>query len=199
MIAGIPIAAIVLAAGTSQRMGARNKLLLPWGKVTILESVVDAATASFCSEVIVVLGHEANSVRNALQRRPVRFAMNDDFESGMASSIVAGVKSIGNPAAGVMILLGDMPSIRTSTLNGLCKEFRQHDGTRIVAPTADGWQGNPVLFPASLRDELMALTGDHGAKPLLEEHADQLITVPIHDTGILRDIDEPEDLKRLGK
>jgi molybdenum cofactor cytidylyltransferase len=193
MIPEAPIAAVVLAAGTSQRMGSDNKLLLPWEDKTIIGSVVDAAAAADCSEVIVVLGHQADSVRRALMDRPVQIAMNDDFETGMASSIVKGVQATGNPAAGIMILLGDMPAIRTETLNELCTEFRRHGGTRIVIPVADGRQGNPVLFPISLRAELLALSGDKGAKSLLTKYNDQLVTMQVDDRGILNDIDRPED------
>ena len=194
MSSPVPIAAVVLAAGCSRRMGAQNKLLLPWGDGTVIEAVVRAVLDSGLGVVRIVVGHEAEEVRQVLSSLPVEFVLNHRFAEGMASSIAAGVNAVEDSASGFMILLGDMPSVRPETLRRLCSVFCGDGGGGMVAPYLDGRQGNPVIFPASMREELAALEGDRGAKSLLARHAVRVTAVDVHDSGILADIDTPAEL-----
>lgn len=187
------ITAIVLAAGTSQRMGTQNKLLLPWGDSTIVATVVDTVVSAGPDETIVVIGPEAATMKKVLGNRPIRFVVNERFKEGMASSIVCGIQAAANPEIGIMLLLGDMPSILTKTLTNLCHLFRQQEGKCIVAPVMNGRQGNPVIFPPVLRPQLLQLTGDRGPKLFLEKYKEMLVTLPVTDPGIFIDVDTQVD------
>ena len=182
---------IVLAAGLSRRLG-RNKLLLPLGLKPILVWTVENALASPLDEVIVVTGHQEEAVEAAISHLPVRIVHNPDYAEGQSTSLKAGVRGSSPWTEGFVFFLGDQPLIGADIVTALLERFRR-DHPLLVAPVFAGKQGNPVLVSAKLRKELLALTGDAGARPLIETHADALATVEINQPAIRMDIDREED------
>ncbi|MFB0515119.1 MAG: NTP transferase domain-containing protein [Candidatus Neomarinimicrobiota bacterium] len=191
------IAAIVLAAGSSDRMSPGNKLLLPvQGKPIIIKSLDNVIQAGY-APVVVVLGCEMESVREVLVGRRVDVAANPDWEKGLSSSIKVGIRSLPENLAGALLMLADMPLVQVATLINLKKRFLAGDGTKIVFPTYGKRQGNPVLFPARLFPELLELEGERGAKSLLRKYAADAVPVPVQSDEVLMDCDTPEDYRRI--
>jgi len=188
------IAGIVLAAGLSRRMG-RPKLLLDWGGKSVIRRVVEQVQAGGVDEVIVVLGHEAAAIRKALSGLPVRFAENSEPEAGQASSIACGVSALAPGAEAALMVLGDQPALPVEVIPRLLQIFKQ-TGKSIAAPMYRGVQGNPVLFAASVFPELLSLTGDRGARSVVEKDPARVAAVPF-DLPMPADLDMPEDYGRL--
>jgi len=185
------ISALVLAAGESKRMVEHNKLLLPFAGKTIIECAVDAILQANVAEVIVVLGHEAAAIQNALRERPLRFTFNPDFRRGMASSIHAGLAALSPAAQAVMITLADQPLLQTEELNFLIAEFSRAAEKSIGVPTFNGQRGNPVIFDLRFRGEMLALQGDVGGKSILARHPEAVLEVAMPTASILEDADTP--------
>jgi molybdenum cofactor cytidylyltransferase len=188
------IAGIVLAAGLSRRMG-RPKLLLDWGGKSVIRRVVEQVMAQGVDEVIVVVGHEAAAIRRALSSLSVRFVQNPRPEAGQASSIACGVSALAPGAEAALIVLGDQPALPPEIIPRLLQTFTQ-SGKSIVAPAYRGVQGNPVLFAASVFPELLSLTGDLGARSVVEKVPARIAAVPF-DLPMPADLDMPEDYERL--
>jgi len=188
------IAAIVLAAGRSTRMGAANKLVADIAGKPMVRRVVEAALASTATPVLVVTGHLAADVSAALAGLHVTLVANPDFATGLASSLKAGIRALPPSCDGVFIMLGDMPQIAPEHLGGLITAFAPD---KIVVPVHAGKQGNPVLWPAKYFPELLQLAGDAGAKRLIGMQAAQVREVDLGTNAILTDIDTPEALARL--
>lgn len=189
-------AALVLAAGSSTRMG-RNKLLalLPDGRPMIAHTV-DNILATEARPVIVVTGHQDRELRNALGGRPVRFLHAPDHARGLSASLKAGIAAIASDIAGVLICLGDMPLVAPETLHSLLAGFDPEAGHEIIVPVFDGQRGNPILWGRRFFPELQRLSGDAGARQILPEHAGVIAEIPAPDT-VLRDFDTPEMLAGL--
>jgi len=143
--------------------------------------------------VIVVTGHEAEAVRAALAGLDVQFAHNPDFALGMSTSLRVGVAAAG-AVAGALICLGDMPKLESRHLDAVIDAYRSGDPDEIVVPTCDRKRGNPVLWPQSYFAEIAELTGDVGARALIDRHAEQVRLLAIDDPAILVDIDTPAAL-----
>ena len=192
------IATIVLAAGRSSRMAPRHKLLVPTrdGRA-IVARVVDNLLSAPGRPVIVVTGHCAPEVEAALAGRPVTFVHAPDWSDGLAASLRAGIAAVPPDCAAAIICLGDMPLITARVLERLVAAYDPDEGRHIVAPTHAGQLGNPVLWSRRFFPEIMSLTGDRGARPLLDRHAEHLATVPMDDDATLRDVDTAEQLATL--
>jgi len=193
---GGAVAAIVLAAGLSRRMGPRNKLLLPdENGQPMVARVVDAVLASAARPVLVVLGHQAEAVEQALAGRTVRCVHAAGYARGLSASLKAGLAALPESAPGAMICLGDMPLVTAPMLDQLLAAFDPDEGRRIVVPTHAGQRGNPVIWDRSLFPEILAsVRGDSGARFVLERHADEIVEVEMADDSVLRDFDTPESL-----
>jgi len=188
--------AVLLAAGSSKRFGAGNKLLAEIKGEPLVRRVASALLASHAEEVVVVVGHEASKVASALKRLDVQRVFNADFEEGLASSLRSGIDALPAEARGAMIVLGDMPGITAKLVDRLIARFDKEGGLKIVYPeNAGGEQGNPVIWPRAVFPELMALEGDRGAKALLQEHADDCVAVSVKGDAAFRDVDTPDDLE----
>jgi molybdenum cofactor cytidylyltransferase len=186
------IAAVVLAAGRSVRFEG-TKLLAQVGSVPLLRIVVeDVVRAVDC--VVVVLGHNAEQVRTALSGLPVQSVVNPRYAEGMGTSVAAGVSALPKKTNAVLIALGDQP-VRAQVIAELiaCYGRGQH---AIVAPTYNGVRGNPVLFDRKLFHELESLTGDRGARDLIERHHRLLTVVPFGFPAPL-DVDTQDDFQKL--
>ncbi len=194
------ITAIVLAAGESRRMGSTNKLLLPFGETTLIEHVVRTARQSEAGDVIVVLGHEADRVRAALDTHDVAFVENDRYQEGMTTSIHAGVRAASPEAAGFMICLSDLPLIEPEELNRLIAAFEQavrDDEQPIVVPTFESRRGNPVLFSAFYKPKLLDHKGLMGGKEIVKQNPHHVLEVAMATDHVLRDIDTMEAYQGL--
>jgi molybdenum cofactor cytidylyltransferase len=185
------LSAIVLAAGESKRMG-RPKQLLPYGRGTILAQVVDNLLASAADEVIVVLGHRMMDITGTLAGRPVKLAVNPRYEEGMSTSIVAGLKAAAPEAQGYMLVMGDQPAVDRRTIDRLIAEYNGR-GRGIVVPVYRGRRGNPVIFAAGYKPELLAVQGDIGGRDIVSRHPDDVLEVAVDSPGVVSDIDTPED------
>ncbi|HMM13485.1 MAG TPA: molybdopterin-binding/glycosyltransferase family 2 protein [Parvibaculum sp.] len=194
------VAALVLAAGRSSRMGAANKLTAEIDGKPMLARVVDAALASVASSVTVVTGHEDNEVRAALAGRAVNFVHNPDYAEGLSTSLRAGVSALPGDIDAAVICLGDMPDISARHIDRLVAAYDPDEGRTICVPTFAGKRGNPVLWGARYLPEMQDLKGDVGAKHLIGEHEDAVCEVPMPDAATLTDIDTPEEMaQRRGK
>jgi molybdenum cofactor cytidylyltransferase len=191
------IAALVLAAGRSSRMGAANKLLAEVDGTPMVRHAVEAAVASQARPVIVVTGNEQGKVQKALRGCKVRFVHNPDFAEGMSTSLKKGLAALPPDSDGVLVCLADMPRVAAGVLDRLIAAFNPLEGRAICVPTWNGKRGNPVLWDKRFFVEMAELAGDVGAKHLIGEHADLVTEVAMPDDAILTDIDTPEALAAL--
>ncbi len=189
------VAAVVLAAGTSQRMGGRNKLLLPFGDQPLVRHVVTTILASRADPVLVVLGHEAEAVRTALAGLPILFVHNPRYAEGMTTSIQAGVAAAPADVLGYMICLSDLPLVESAEYDRLIDAFQEahaRDPACIVVPEFEGQRGNPVLFAAHYRTAILAEERLTGCRGLVQRHPEHVVRVSMPTDHILRDMDTAE-------
>jgi molybdenum cofactor cytidylyltransferase len=189
------IVAIILAAGRSTRMGGPNKLLAELDGKKLVRIATEQALASKASDVVVVTGHQAELVEQALAGLKVRFVRNPDFAGGLASSVKAGIAAVPPTADGAVICLGDMPLIDANLIDRLIESFAPDRGNLIVVPVADGRRGNPVLWSRRFFNELMTLDGDIGARHLIAKHGEAVAEVPVEGESAFLDIDTPQALE----
>jgi len=161
--------------------------------------VVATALASGAAPVFVVLGHDAHRVRAALRGCKVHFVDNPAYAEGMSTSLRQGLAALPADADGAVILLGDMPRIRGDHLRKLFAAFAPRDGAAICVPSYDGRWGNPVVFGRQFFAEIQTLSGDAGARAIVQEHAEAVVEVAMQDDAVLLDIDTPEALQALAK
>ena len=190
------VAAIVLAAGQSRRMGPDNKLLALVDGTPMVSHVVDALLASGASSVIVVTGHEADQIRAAVGDRPVVWRHNPNYADGLSTSLRTGLEALPD-ADGVLIALGDMPRVKTGQIDRLIAAFNPNEGRSLCVPTVAGKRGNPVLFATRFVPEMLEVSGDVGARHLIGVHAEEVIEVEMDDDAALLDIDTPDALAAL--
>ncbi len=185
------VAAVILAAGASTRMG-RPKLALPVRGTPMIRRAVETALASRCREVIVVLGTYADVYRPLLDGLAVRIVHNPDPAEGMGSSIRLGVEAVSPDARGVVILLADQPLVTPEVIDRLI-ETAVTDQKRIVASTYHNTVGPPAYFGRALFLDLLTLEGDRGARTVIEAYPKEGVALPLPE-GIAADIDTAEDL-----
>jgi len=188
------IAGIILAAGTSSRMG-RNKLTLPLHGKPMVAHAVEAALAAHLDPVIVVTGHDAAAVRQALGRAPVRFVQNEDFAQGLSTSLRAGIQAVTPDCEGAVVLLGDMPRITAPLIEKVVAAFNPAEDQAICVATAGGERGHPVLWGRQFFTELERLEGDAGARSVMLRYPGLVCEVEAGDAAPLTDIDTPEALQ----
>lgn len=188
------VAALILAAGQSRRMGAVNKMLAEIDGLPMVAHVVDAALASRADPVIVVTGHEEQRIRAALESRDVAFAHNPNYAEGLSTSLRRGLAALPADVDGVVVCLGDMPSVTPTHLNLLIACFDPDAGKSICVPTYEGKRGNPVLWDRRYFREITEVAGDVGARHLIGAHDDKVTEVPMPDPGVLLDLDTPQAL-----
>jgi molybdenum cofactor cytidylyltransferase len=191
------VAAIVLAAGQSRRMGAQNKLLADIDGKPMVARTLDAVMQSAVASVTVVLGHEAEQVRAVLADRRVTFTDNPDFEAGLSTSLKRGLAAIPDDSDAVLICLGDMPRISADEINLLIDAFAPNAGHAICVPTYRGKRGNPVLLGRRFFAEIQDVSGDAGARYLIGAYPDLVYEVAMEGDAVLLDIDTPEALARI--
>jgi molybdenum cofactor cytidylyltransferase len=195
---GKRIAAVVLAAGRSTRMGGPNKLIAEIGGKPLVRIAAEQALASRADPVIVVTGHERERVEAALAGLNLRLVHNPDYAQGLGTSLHAGVAAVPAEADGVIVCLGDMPQVTASLIDRLITAYDAEKGALVVAPTRDGQRGNPVLWARRFFPDLMAVTGDVGARHVLNSYSEAVVEVPVQEEGAFLDVDTPEALRAAG-
>ncbi len=189
-----PVAAVILAAGASERMG-RPKLLLTHRGVPLLRRAVDAAVRGGCDDVVVVLGADHERYRPAVEGTPARIVHNPEFARGMSSSIRVGMEALAEETRAAIIMLADQPFIDRDLIERLIDTYRT-SGAKMVACAYGGVRGAPVLFDRALFLELLLLEGDQGARQVLDTYPRHVAVVEIP-LDAARDVDTPDDARRL--
>ena len=192
------VGAVVLAAGSSSRMG-EAKQLLPLADSTVLERTLQNLNAAKVDEIVLILGFSAETIRQRISDSPMknlRIVVNHKYGQGMATSLRTGLAALSENTDAALIVLGDQPFIRPETLDRIIDQYRQSDA-QIVIPIFQGSRGNPVLLDRSVFHEVMALQGDIGCRAIFGNHLDGIVKAEVDDIGILLDIDSKEDYERL--
>jgi molybdenum cofactor cytidylyltransferase len=190
-----PVAALILAAGASTRLG-RPKQLLDWGGRPLVRVAAEMALAARLDPVLVVVGGARAEVEGALAGLPLRIVANPDYAAGQSTSLHAGIAALGIDGDAVVVLLGDQPFVSAAIVERLVAEWRA-SAAPIVAPVYAGQRGNPVLFARAVFPELLAIQGDQGARAVLAADPARVRLVAFDDARPLADIDTLEDYERL--
>ncbi|HEY7298858.1 MAG TPA: molybdopterin-binding/glycosyltransferase family 2 protein [Xanthobacteraceae bacterium] len=194
---GRRIAAVVLAAGRSTRMGGPNKLLAEIGGKPLVRIAVEQALGSRARPVIAVTGHEHQRVETALADLPVRLVHNSDFAQGLGTSLRAGIAAVPADVDAAIVCLGDMPQVDAALIDRLIEAFDPEKGALAVVPTVNGQRGNPVLWSRRFFPDLMAIEADVGARHLIDRYGEAVVEAPVSGKGAFLDIDTPEALVGL--
>ena len=183
---------LILAAGRSSRMGAQHKLLEDLQGKTVIRHVADHARAADFQSLLLVTGYRGEEVRAAAGT--IQTLHNADYQSGMASSLKCGLASVPDSSAGAFVLLGDMPLIKSDTLNAMIAAINKAPAAKALVPVVDGEWAHPVAIRRCLFPEIMAISGDKGARAVLMAHRDELMMWPSQDRSLLFDLDTPDAL-----
>ena len=188
------VAAVILAAGRSNRMGA-FKPLLPFGKQTIIESCIEYLRRGGVETIVVVLGHRADELKNRLLHLPVKFALNPDPDSEMSASITIALAQLPGTAKATLIALADHPAVPSVVISELIDTWRR--GAPLVIPTWQNRGGHPVLVDLRFRAELESLDPSRGLRGLFDAHRDQLKRLAVESPYVARDMDTWDDYAAL--
>jgi len=188
------IAAILLAAGRSRRMGA-FKPLLPFGDTTVIKFCVRQLHDAGLKKIVVVAGHRADEVRSHLHDFDITFATNPDPNSAMGVSIARGIEQVSPPTQAVVIALADHPGVDSSTISLIAGEWQS--GAKLVQPRYKDRGGHPVLIDLSYRDELINLNPVEGLRAFFDAHRNKVRRLSVASPYVARDMDTWEDYVRL--
>jgi molybdenum cofactor cytidylyltransferase len=194
---GRRLAAIVLAAGRSTRMGGPNKLVAEINGRPLVRIAAEEALASQARPVIVVTGHQRERVEAAVGGLDVATVHNPDFAGGLSTSLKAGIAAVPADADGAIVCLGDMPQVDAKLIDRLLAAFDPEKGAFVVVPTIDGKRGNPVVWSRRFFPELAVLDGDTGARHLIASYPEAVAEVPLIGNAALVDVDTPDALKAV--
>jgi len=193
------IIAVILSAGESSRMG-RPKALLPIDGVRFIERIVATLKSTRVDEIITVLGHNAEEMRQKVSDLPVKIVVNPDYKQGQLSSLIAAIRSIESGenhhrVDAILVHLVDHPYINVDLVNLMIDRFYETKPL-IVVPRYRGRRGHPVIFSRALFAELLAAPLDQGAKTVVHAHRDQTLEIDTDDAGVTVDIDTPEEYRK---
>ena len=178
------ISAILLAAGQSKRMGDENKLVKNFQGIPLIKHSVRNILASIIGELIIVLGHQKEIIEKLIDKNEkIKFVFNQDFESGIATSIKTGLNHLSEETEAFFICLGDMPMVNKDIFNLLIKSKNNRE---IIVPTYKNKQGNPILFSKSMKKKIMTIEGNVGAKKILELNKDKILNIETNDQSITK-------------
>lgn len=168
------------------------KQLLPWGNTTVLQRVMDSASASRLERVLLILGYRADEIADRITlSSKTRILINRNFRDGMSSSVRCGIQNAPSDAEAFMLLLGDQPLVDAHTIDRLIDSYRMA-GQGIVIPVYGGRRGHPVIFDSRYRTELLSI-GDQGAREVVNRNAGDIFEIRMHSPNILADMDTPQD------
>ena len=189
------ISAILLAAGQSKRMNGENKLTKEVQGTPLIKLSVKNILASSINELIIVLGHQKEIIEQLIEKNEkIKCVFNKNFESGISSSIKIGLKNLSEKTETFFICLGDMPMVSPDIYNQL---IESKDKNEIIIQTYKGQRGNPVLFGKSMKEKIMNITGDIGAKKILQLKKNKILNLEINDQSIVRGFNTQDDFSSL--
>jgi molybdenum cofactor cytidylyltransferase len=189
------ISAIILAAGQSKRMR-QPKMLLPWGKLTVIEHVISTFLNAGIEDLIVVTGGAREQVEGAIGQYPVRKIHNTDYAAGeMLSSIQCALRVMPQRAQAALIGLGDQPQVHEESVRLIYKEF-QVSQSRLIVPSFQMRRGHPWLIARSLWSEILDLKQPESPRDFLTRHADEIHYINVDTPSVLADLDTPEDYEK---
>lgn len=190
-----PVAAVILAAGESRRMG-RPKLLLPWGDGCVLDAVLAAVIAAPFDQAVLVSGAYRRQVEERARVHGVRCVYNPHFAAGQSTSLIAGLDAL-PPNTAAMFILADQPRLDPLLLRRLIEAYQVQPAPILQPRTAQGRAGHPVLFAPALFAQLRSIRGDVGGRPVLQTHEQDICYLPVEDDSSWRDLDTPEDYRQM--
>lgn len=185
------VCAIVLAAGESRRMGS-PKMLLPYKGITIIEQVISNVLTAGVSDVLIVVGSGREEILRVIEKYPVFHCYNDNYKSGMLSSVQCGFASLPDHCRATLVIPGDQPMIVSNEITRVILGWKL-SGKGIVMPVYNGRRGHPLIVDIKYREEVLALPGKEGLRSLAEHHPDDVLEAETDDPSVLRDIDTRED------
>jgi len=191
------IAAVVLAAGSSQRMGVVNKLHLPIGGIPLLRRSVQTLLAANVDDIVVVLGHERETTRALIDDLPVAMAYNQAYQSGQMTSVHCGLGALQQNYDAIVIALGDQPALRSVDIDTLIEAFRDRSGGDVVIPTYRGERGNPIVISANCRADILAGTRNLGCRRFIDKNPELVYKVEMPDPAVVIDLDTQQDYEKF--
>lgn len=192
------VTTLILAAGLSRRMGARNKLLLAVGGVPMIRHMVSVYHAATGGRIIVVTGHQSTEVENALKGSGAELCFNADFEQGQSTSVACGLRAA-HGTGDILIGLGDQPLLTSDDIRSLMASHVAADEARISILVHEGQRGNPILVPAHLRARLLADPRSPGCRTFTRTHPDHVQFHKLSSPGFYADVDTPEAYRALNE
>ena len=195
------IEGVLLAAGTSSRMGTDNKLLADWGGKPMIRHIAETMAGAGLDSISVILGHDAEAVAAALDGVDARLIFNPHYRQGQSTSLRTAVDHLDQATTDLMVVLGDMPLIDRDVIDTLIAHHRnaENRASRITLPAVEGRRGNPVIWGESFFAEMATITGDTGARPLFEAYPAAINAVPFNRPELLLDADTAEALTLMRK
>lgn len=194
----LAVGAVLLAAGSGSRMGHRPKSLLELGGVSLIRRQIIALSGAGVDELVVVLGHHAERIAQAVQEFPVTVVHNPDPDAGQNASLRLGLQALSPKIDAVLVALADQPLINSQDINDLIGAYKKRpDGTQVVQPTVDGQPGNPVMFSAEVREQILAGEASVGCKQWQAAHSEQVHRWATTNQRYRTDVDTPEDIEAL--
>ena len=189
------ISCLILAAGRSSRMDGVNKLLLSVGGQSLVRRTAQEILLIPFQQVVVITGFESEKIESEISDLPVTFVHNENYLSGMHSSIRRGLQDLAKPCDGFFVCLSDQPALSHQVLQKMILNFEMHQGKKIIYPSFAGARGQPVLIPQRFISEILDhVDGDHGCNYLLKKYPEHTIEVPLSGAEPLFDIDTRADL-----
>lgn len=199
MATGPAPGAVVLAAGEARRMGGWPKALVQRDGVPLARRIVLALREAGVDPVVVVVGHRAAAVRAVLDDLPVRCVLNEAYALGRVSSVRAGLAALASGAAPVLVALADQPLLESADVSALLDAYAARGAARAVVPRVGGVRGNPVVFDAGVREEILAGDAACGPRQWLDAHPSQVAWFDSDNVHYVVDVDEPADLQRIAQ
>lgn len=187
------IAAIVLAAGSSQRMGEQNKLHLLINGVPLLLHSLRIFLSAEIDDIVVVLGHEQEKTQGLINGLPLRSVYNPDHLSGQMSSVHCGLAALESKYDGIIIALGDQPALTVADINNLIDAYQNREDAEVIVPTYQGERGNPIIISAQTRTDILAGKRNLGCRKFIENNPELVKKVEMLNPAVVTDLDTPQE------
>lgn len=186
------IAAVVLAAGSSQRMGESNKLHLPINGVPLLLHSLGIYLSAAIDDMVVVLGHEQEKTQTMIEGLPLRSVYNPHHLSGQMTSVHCGLAALELKYDGIIIALGDQPALTIADINTLIDAYRNREDAEVIVPIYQGQRGNPIIISAQTRTDILAGTRNLGCRKFIDNNPELVKKVEMRNPGVITDLDTPQ-------